>query len=65
MEGRYPNGLLLAITNCKDTSKTDEFTYWYNHIHVPDVTGPGIFRHAIRFRQHRSRFPSRPIRGHL
>ncbi len=49
MEGRYPNGLLLAITNCKDTSKTDEFTYWYNHMHVPDVTGPGIFRHAIRF----------------
>ena len=49
MEGRYPNGLLLAITNCTDTSKSDEFNYWYNHMHVPDVTGPGIFRHAIRF----------------
>ena len=49
MEGRYPNGLLLAITNCTDASKSDEFNYWYNHIHVPDVTGPGIFRHAIRF----------------
>ena len=49
MEGRYPNGLLLAITNCTDASKSDEFNYWYNHMHVPDVTGPGIFRHAIRF----------------
>ena len=49
MEGRYPNGLLLAITNCTDPSKTQEFTTWYNHMHVPDVTVPGIFRHAIRF----------------
>ena len=49
MEGRYPTGLLLAITNCTDASKSDEFNYWYNHMHVPDVTGPGIFRHAIRF----------------
>ena len=49
MEGRYPNGLLLAITNCTDASKSNEFNYWYNHMHVPDVTGPGIFRHAIRF----------------
>ena len=49
MEGRYPNGLLLAITNCTDPSRTDEFSYWYNHKHVPDVTAPGIFRHAIRF----------------
>ena len=49
MEGRYPNGLLLAITNCTDDSRLDEFNYWYNHMHVPDVTGPGVFRHAIRF----------------
>ena len=49
MEGRYPNGLLLVITNCTDPSKEDEFNYWYNHMHVPDVTAPRIFRHAIRF----------------
>ena len=49
MEGRYPNGLLLAITNCNDPSKTEEFNYWYNHGHVPYVTAAGIFRHAIRF----------------
>jgi len=25
MEGRYPHGLLLAITNCTDPSKEEEF----------------------------------------
>lgn len=49
MERRYPNGLLLAITNCTDTSKQDEFADWYNNIHFPDVTASGIFRHPIRF----------------
>ena len=49
MEGRYPNGLMLAITNCADPAKADEFNYWYNHMHVPDVTAPGIFRDCIRF----------------
>ncbi len=49
MEGRYPHGLLLAITNCTDPSQEEEFNAWYNHRHVPDVTAPGIFRHAIRF----------------
>ena len=49
MEGRYPNGLLLALTNCTDPLKEEEFNSWYNHMHVPDVTAPGIFRHALRF----------------
>ena len=49
MEGRYPNGLLLAITRCTDPSKEEEFNAWYNHMHIPDVTAPGIFRHALRF----------------
>ena len=49
MEGRYPNGLLLAITDCNDPARVDEYSHWYNHIHIPDVTAPGIFRHAIRF----------------
>jgi len=49
MEGRYPQGLLLALTNCTDPSKEEEFNAWYNHMHIPDVTAPGIFRHALRF----------------
>ena len=49
MEGRYPSGLLFVLTNCSDPAKEEEFNYWYNHIHLPDVTSFGIFRHAIRF----------------
>ena len=49
MEGRYPNGLMVAITSCNDPSKTEEFNNWYNHMHVPDVTAAGIFHHCIRF----------------
>ena len=49
MEGRYPDGLLLAITDCTDPAKVDEFNSWYNHMHLPDVTAPGIFGHAMRF----------------
>src|SRR5438128_7904992 len=44
MEGRSPQGLLLALANCTDPSKEAEFNAWYNHMHVPDVTAPGIFR---------------------
>ena len=48
-EGRYTHGLLLAITNCNDASKGDQFARWYNHIHFPDVTASAIFKHPIRF----------------
>jgi hypothetical protein len=63
MEGRYPNGLLLAITNCNDASKGDEFARWYNHIHFPDVTASGIFKHSIC--KHRPRLASQPVCRHL
>ena len=49
MEGRYPNGLLMATTNCRNPSKEEEFNYWYHHIHLPDVTESGVFQHPIRF----------------
>jgi hypothetical protein len=39
MEGRYPNGLLLAITNCTDPSKEEEFNSWYNHQKTPRSLG--------------------------
>ncbi len=35
MEGRYPQGLLLALTNCTDPSKEEEFHAWYNHSLLP------------------------------
>ena len=49
MEGRYPNGFMLAASHCSDPAKEEAFNTWYNYIHLPDWTAPGVFRHGIRF----------------
>jgi len=49
MEGRYPNGLLIALINYTDPSTEEQFNYWYNHIHIPDVTGFGVYKYGTRF----------------
>jgi|RhiMetStandDraft_8_1073273.scaffolds.fasta_scaffold51862_1 hypothetical protein len=38
-----------AITTCTAPAKEEECNAWYKHMHVPDVTAPGIFRYALRF----------------
>ena len=48
MEGRYPNGLIFALTNCANPEKEAEFNRWYNHIHLPDASAPGIFVNPMR-----------------
>lgn len=48
MEGRYPRGVLVALTNCKDPAREQEFNEWYDKIHLPDVVGAG-FKNPIRF----------------
>ena len=49
MDGRYPNGLLMVFTNLTDPARSDDFKFWYNHIHIPEVTEVGVFQHAIHF----------------
>ena len=49
MEGRYPSGIMLFTTYCNDPSREDEFNHWYNYVHLPDLTAPGIFQNAMRF----------------
>ena len=49
MDGRYPNGLLFVLSRCGDPAQELEFNRWYNHMHLPDVTAPGIFRNPMRF----------------
>ena len=65
MEGRYPNGLLLAVTDCNDLSKEEEFNYWYNHIHIPDVTAPGSVSTCHALRQHQPRAWKGQIHRHV
>ena len=49
MDGRYPNGLLLVLSKCGDLEQEADFNRWYNHMHLPDVSAPGIFRNPMRF----------------
>jgi len=47
--GEMEKWLLAVETNCKDSSKEEEFNEWYNNIHVPDILEiPGIIR-ATRY----------------
>ena len=37
--------LFLAMADCSDPSREDEFNRWYNEIHVPDVlSAPGVIQ---------------------
>lgn len=49
MEGRYPKGLLFALTEPNDLAKRSEFDTWYRRIHIPDVTTGGTWSRAIQF----------------
>ena len=49
MEGRYPRGIIFCITCCTDHLKEEDFNYWYNHVHIPDVIGPRVFERGMRF----------------
>ncbi len=32
-----PRYILLAFSDCKDPAREDEFNYWYETMHVPDM----------------------------
>ena len=49
MEGRFPTGILLALTNCNDPSREDEFNQWYDEYHLPDLQSTGLLSNAARF----------------
>ena len=48
MEGRYPTGLIFALSNCTDPEQEAEFNRWYNHMHLPDASAAGIFVNPMR-----------------
>ena len=49
MEGRYPQGSIVALIDCTDTAKEAEFNEWYNEILIPNVQALGFIRNAKRF----------------
>lgn len=49
MYGRYPRSVRLEYTN-PIPGKEDEFNYWYNYIHVPDILSIGVFDRVYRYK---------------
>jgi len=43
------SGAPPAITSGTAPATEEECSAWYHHMHVPDVTAPGIVRYARRF----------------
>ncbi len=49
MEGRYPPGVLVALTDCTDPAKEAEFNNWYNKTLIPGIESLGFVRNTKRF----------------
>lgn len=49
MDGRQPSGFMYTNTNVSDHAKHDEYNKWYQAVHFPDVTEPGIFVNPLMF----------------
>ena len=42
-------GILLVLSNCKDTHDEKEFNRWYEDVHIPDILDTGAFHTAYRY----------------
>lgn len=49
MEGIYPEGVTIALTDCTETKKEVEFNKWYNEIKIPAIESLGFVRNTKRF----------------
>lgn len=49
MEGRYPQGAIVALTDCTDRAREAEFNQWYNETLIPGGQALGFVRNARRF----------------
>lgn len=63
MEGRYPPGILITLTDCTETSKEAEFNRWYNSVLIPGIEALGFVRNSRRYENvlsHSPTFRGRP-----
>ena len=58
-------GILLVLSNCKDTHDEKEFNRWYEDVHIPDILDTGAFPHRLQVREHRSGGNQGQVPGHL
>ncbi len=49
MEGRFPGGVRLVLSNCTDPAREQEFNRWYEHTHIPDILKAGVATAGLRY----------------
>jgi hypothetical protein len=49
MEGRYPPGVIITLTDCTDTAQEAEFNRWSNDTLIPHIHALGFIRNTKRF----------------
>lgn len=50
MEGSYPQGIAIALTDCTDTAKEEVFMRWYDEIKIPELEALGFIRSTKRYK---------------
>ena len=50
MEGRFPKGMLVLLTDCTDISQEEKVSDWFDKVYLAHLSGSGTFRHPIRYR---------------
>ena len=46
---RPTRGILVVLSNCKDSAREDEFNRWYEDVHIADILDTGAFHTAYRY----------------
>ncbi len=49
MDGRYPSGILVVLSDCKDPAKERQFNKWYNETYIPWMERLKFVRNTRRY----------------
>ena len=49
MEGRYPPGILIALTDCTETAKETKYNQYHNEVWIPNMESLGYIRNTRRY----------------
>lgn len=49
MDGRFPKGMLVLLTNCTDAPREREVNDWFDKVYLAHLTGSGTFQNPTRY----------------
>jgi len=58
MEGRYPPGVFISLTDCAELSREKEFNRWYDGTLIPEIEKLGYVKNSRRYENVLSQTPT-------